>query len=71
MLNRVIDFIAERQGIDPATITRDSKLADLGVDSLTIVELVMELEEEGIRFRTEPTGRIETVGDLVDALENL
>ena len=44
---RVIKFIAEQLGISPSQITDDPAwLKKLGADSIDLVELVMELEEE-------------------------
>ena len=41
-----LEFIAARLGLDPGAIDLDSPLTELGQDSLDVVELFMELEEE-------------------------
>lgn len=41
----LIELVAARRGVSPAAV-RASRLDELGLDSLEIVELVMELEEQ-------------------------
>src|SRR5947209_13760658 len=43
---RALEMIASRLGFDASAINFDSPLADLGTDSLDVVELILELEEE-------------------------
>jgi hypothetical protein len=44
---RLLAVLARRLGVDPATIANNPRLlTDLAADSLDVVELVMELEEE-------------------------
>ena len=41
------DLLAARLGIDPAAMTPEAALSrDLGIDSLELVSLVMEIEED-------------------------
>lgn len=61
--NAIAKIIAERTGCDAASITPDSKFADLGIDSLDTVELLMELEDEtGLEIELDQ--KVETVGQL-------
>jgi acyl carrier protein len=46
LTSRVIAIIAEQEGLDASTVSLDSKLEDLGMDSLDAVQLVIALEEE-------------------------
>ena len=56
--------------IDSEQVTKSSTFESLGIDSLDMVELVCDLEDEcGVEFG-EPEG-LETVGDLVAYIENL
>ena len=56
----------ERDKVLPAT----NFINDLGADSLDIVELVMELEEEfGISIPDEDAEKIKTVGEAVDYIK--
>ncbi|MCR9126526.1 MAG: phosphopantetheine-binding protein [Rhodobacteraceae bacterium] len=42
---KVIEIIAEQAMLDPADITHDSSLQDLGIDSLGLVESIFAIEE--------------------------
>ena len=71
--NAVKAIIAEVVSVAPEQITPDAKFVDdLGADSLTIVELVLALEERlGITIPDEVPERCSTVGELHEALANL
>ncbi|MGA1467043.1 MAG: acyl carrier protein, partial [Phycisphaerales bacterium] len=44
---KVIDIVAEQMGVDKSEISRETNFqTDLNADSLDIVELVMEFEDE-------------------------
>jgi len=65
---KVVEIVAEQMGVDKAEITRDTSFVnDLNADSLDVVELVMEFEDE---FETsipdEEAEKIQTVGQAVD-----
>ena len=56
--------------------SRDTPIADLGIDSFSIVEIVYEVEEKlGIEVpfnaNENPFGDMKTVGDLIDAVKDL
>ena len=59
----IAKIVAERTGCDIATIKPESKFADLGIDSLDTVELLMNLEDE-IGIEIELDQKVETIGDL-------
>ena len=42
---KIIAIIAEQAMIDPADVARDASLADLGIDSLGLVECIFAIEE--------------------------
>ena len=44
--DRVIAIIAEQALLDPSDVTPESSLADLGIDSLGLVESIFAIEEE-------------------------
>lgn len=50
-------------------IKQESTFADLGLDSLDTVELVMSLENE-FEITIEMSEEIKTIGDVVKAIEN-
>lgn len=57
---------AASSGVDPERVTSDTRLADLGSESLDLVELVMEFEEEfGVNIPDDAAERIQTVGDAI------
>ena len=61
--DKIAKIIAERTGCDISAITPDSKFADLGIDSLDTVELLMNLEDEtGLEIELDQ--KVETVGQL-------
>lgn len=51
-------------------LTEDSVFKDLGIDSLDLVDLVFELEEEiGVEFEDEELLQIKTVKDLLNLID--
>jgi acyl carrier protein len=57
-------------GVEASQVTREAKFADdLDADSLDVVELVMELEEEfGIEVPEEDLNDVTTVGQAFDII---
>lgn len=73
IFEKVRDALATQFELDPETITMDTNLLDdLGADSLDVVELIMELEDEfGVTISDEAAAELYTVGRIVDYLEKL
>ncbi|WP_391482167.1 acyl carrier protein [Nereida sp. NH-UV-3] len=76
--SQVIDIIAEQAMLDPAEITLESNLAELGVDSMGVVECIFAIEETfdiSVPFNAnEPSQSdfdISTVGSITKAIEKL
>ena len=71
IFEKVKKIIADKLDIEEDKITPESSfLDDLGADSLYIVELIMELEEEfGIEIPDEDAEKIRTVADAVKYIE--
>jgi acyl carrier protein len=68
VLERVKETLSEQLGVDEGEITDDASFQDdLDADSLDLVELIMELEEQfGIKIPDEDAQKITTVGQAVD-----
>ncbi|WP_438959646.1 acyl carrier protein [Nereida sp.] len=76
--SQVIDIIADQAMLDPAEITLESSLAELGVDSMGVVECIFAIEETfdiSVPFNAnEPSQSdfdISTVGSITKAIEKL
>lgn len=72
IFEKVRKVIAEHLGINEAEIELGSKFQeDLGVDSLDIFEIAMELEEEfDLEISNEDLEGIKTIGNLVDYISS-
>lgn len=72
VLERVSKVIVDRLGVDASEVTLDAKFReDLGADSLDVVELVMELEDEfDMEISDEEAEKISTVGDAIAYIES-
>src|SRR2546425_2269738 len=68
---RVINIVCETLGVNKEQVTRSTSFTeDVGADSLDIVELVMELEEEfEITIPDDQAEKIRTVGEAIDYIE--
>ncbi|MEY4066673.1 MAG: hypothetical protein RIR26_2881 [Pseudomonadota bacterium] len=64
---KVIKIVAEKLNIEEKNVSLASRFQeDLGADSLDIVELLMEIEEDfGTSISDEESERLKTVGDAV------
>lgn len=65
----IAKIVAERTGCDAASVKPESTFAELGIDSLDTVELLMSLEDE-IGIEIELDKKIETVSDLNSFIES-
>jgi acyl carrier protein len=68
---RIIQIVCDNLGVGKEQVTRNTSFQeDIGADSLDIVELVMELEEEfEITIPDEEAEKIKTVGQAIDYIE--
>jgi acyl carrier protein len=67
-LERVRSILVEQLGVDEEQVTEDASFqGDLDADSLDLVELIMELEDQfGLKISDEDAQKIATVGEAVD-----
>ncbi|MBD1371411.1 acyl carrier protein [Hazenella sp. IB182357] len=68
VLDRVKKIIVEHLDANEAEVTMQTNIKDdLGADSLDIVDLIMELEDEfDMEIAEDKTEEIATVGDIVN-----
>lgn len=66
----VVEVLVDHCDVDPSTITEDTTLDSLGIDSLETVEMVMELEDKLDMDELEMEEKLSTVGELVKFIES-
>lgn len=71
VLERVTKIIVDRLGVEESQVTLEASFKDdLGADSLDVVELVMELEDEfDMEISDDDAEKISTVGDAVNYIQ--
>ena len=72
IFEKVREVIANQLELDPETITMESSLIDdLQADSLDVMDMIMQFEEEfDIEVDEDSLDEIKTVGDIVKYFEN-
>jgi acyl carrier protein len=65
------EFLKRRVSNPPESISTDMRLEDIGVDSLTLLDLMFDMEDKfGVRM-PDDLPRPETVGELIEIFEKL
>ena len=67
--DRIIKLLAEHTGKDASEFTPETTFESLGIDSLDVMELLMNLEEELGTEIEMGENKVNTVGDLVKLIE--
>lgn len=72
VFERVKEIIVDNLDVDESKVTMEASFRDdLEADSLDVVELVMELEDEfDMEIADEEAEKINTVGDAVDYINS-
>jgi acyl carrier protein len=69
MYEKLVAYAARQLELNPEEITPDSTFESLGIDSLDIVEMIMDLESElGVELEMEDQ-KIVTFQELADFIE--
>ncbi|MFA5283432.1 MAG: acyl carrier protein [Bacilli bacterium] len=67
-MQKIKELFAQKLGVKEVDSAKTLK--DLGLDSLDVVELLLDLEDEfGIQFDTQEMSSYKTVQDLYNAIE--
>jgi len=70
MYEKLVSYAAQQLELNPDDITPDSTFESLGVDSLDIVEMIMDLETElGVELDMEEQ-KISTFKELADFVDS-
>ena len=70
MYEKLVSYAAKQLELDPSEITPESTFEALGIDSLDIVEMIMDLETElGVELEMEDQ-KITTFGELADFIDS-
>ena len=70
MYDKLVSYAVQQLELDRDEITPDSTFESLGIDSLDIVEMIMDLESElGIELDLEDQ-KIATFGELAEFIES-
>lgn len=69
MYEKLVSYASKQLELDPSEITPDSTFESLGIDSLDVVEMVMDLESElGVELDLEDQ-KINTFQELADFID--
>ena len=73
MFEKIKDILVEELQINPDDVTMDANLSkDLGINSIELADLIMLCEEKfDIEISEDDSNNFNTVGDVVNYLENL
>ena len=70
MYEKLVSYAAKQLELDPDEITPDSTFESLGIDSLDVIEIVMELEDE-LGIELDLSGeQVTTFQDLANLIES-
>ena len=66
---KVSEIMSKR--VNVSNLKEDDSLSSLGLDSLDLVEVMLEIEDElGIEFDSNEIGEVSTLGDVIKLIES-
>ena len=70
MYEKLVSYASKQLELNPEDITPESTFESLGIDSLDVVEMIMDLESElGVELEMEDQ-KISTFGELAEFVES-
>lgn len=69
MIEIIKDILVEQYGCERDELNADTRFLDIGIDSLDVVEMMVEIEDK-VGYEVELTERVETVGALAQFIED-
>lgn len=70
MFDRITAYLSEQFEIPREDLTQETTFESLHLDSMDMVEMMMDMEEElGIDFDQEGKLEVQTIGELADYIE--
>ena len=70
MYEKLVSYASKQLELNPEDITPESTFESLGIDSLDVVEMIMDLESElGVELEMEDQ-KIATFGELAEFIES-
>lgn len=70
MFEKIVNYLSEQLDVPAAEMSRETTFESLHLDSLDMVEMIMDMEEElGADFEIEGDVKLETIGALADYIE--
>ena len=69
MINKVIEIISNRVAIPVSAITADTNLLELDIDSLDVINFVMDVEYSfNVKFEDDEIVELRTPSDIVNII---
>ncbi len=67
IMEHLIRMLHEKFGTDPASVTSETRQQDLGIDSILLVDLMLDLEDElGFSFQSMVLPPNPSIGDICE-----
>ena len=67
-LQTIQEIISEYLDIDPSTITENTSFKDMEIDSIDMMDIIMNIEDK-FDIKIDDTQGLETVGDLIKMIQ--